>query len=327
MDDIAAQLRHYTLEEAIALIGDFLAELDEKQQARFLELVTHGPRPLVAAAMGLEDGEDLLDRIQTLNDDIANDVYVQDGVGFDPDYRAHRGFGDDSWIDEMDDLFAAADSLFRAGQFQVAAEAYVALFDIFHLSEDGFHFTRPNPAEALRTDVDAMTEHLFVAIGRSDPDPATTAIGVSAQVWWCGGRRYALLDAWASRPELMAADVCDEPQFERRQLLQERKSGRRLADFAIPVPAPGAADQSFEVGPFSATLAQRAEQLARVEDFAVIPEFRYGQEADELLVEPFPPVSHGVVEIALRGPLLDRSQFLGQTLLEAEAWDLWRPER
>lgn len=205
LDDIAAQLRHYTLEEAIALVGDFLAELDEKQQARFLELVKRGPRPLVAEAMGLEDREDLLASIQALHDDIANDVYVQYGVGYDPEYHSHRGYGDDSWIDEMDELFAAADSLYRAGQFTVAVEAYLALFDIFRLGEDGFHFTRPDPAQALRTDIDAIKEHLFIAISRSDPDAATTAIDASGKTRYEGSRGYALLDAWAGRSDLMAA--------------------------------------------------------------------------------------------------------------------------
>lgn len=123
-DNIAAQLRHDTLEEAIVLIADFIAELHDEQQARFLELVAHGPRPLIAEATELENAEDLLDRIHTLRNDLAKDVYVQEGVGYDPEYHAHRSFGDDGWIDEMDDLFAAADSLFHAGQFAVAAEAY-----------------------------------------------------------------------------------------------------------------------------------------------------------------------------------------------------------
>lgn len=165
--------------------------------------MTRGPRPLVAEAIGLEDREDLLARIQTLHDDIATDVYVQGGVGYDPEYHAHRGYGDDSWIDEMDELFAAADSLFRAGQFPVVVEAYLALLDVFRLGEDGFHFTRPNPAEALRTDIDTTKEHLFIAISRSDPDPATTAIDVSEKTRYDGGRRYALLDAWAGRSDLM----------------------------------------------------------------------------------------------------------------------------
>jgi hypothetical protein len=59
LEDIAAQLRHFTHEEIVALVRDFLAGLDEKQQTRFLNLVAQGPRPLVAEAMGLDEAEDL----------------------------------------------------------------------------------------------------------------------------------------------------------------------------------------------------------------------------------------------------------------------------
>jgi hypothetical protein len=107
LDDIAAQLRHFTHEEIVALVRDFLGGLDEKQQIRFLNLVVQGPRPLVAEAMGLEDAGDLLGEIQALRDAIADDVYVEYGAGYDPEYGDYRGFGDDSWIGEMDDLFAA----------------------------------------------------------------------------------------------------------------------------------------------------------------------------------------------------------------------------
>ena len=205
LDNVAAQLRHFTHEEIVALVRDFLAGLDEEQQTRFLNLVAQGPRPLVAEAMGLDDAEDLLDEIQFLHDAIANDVYVEYGAGYDPEYGEYRGFGDDSWIDEMDDLFAAATSFFRTGQFKAAADAYVALFGIFDLGEDGFHFTRPDPAEALHTDVDAMKEDLFIAIGRSYPGAASKAIEVSGDVYYYGHNRCALLDAWEGREELMAA--------------------------------------------------------------------------------------------------------------------------
>ena len=100
LTNIAAQLQHFTHEETIALVRDFLVGLDEKQQIRFLNLVAQGPRPLVAEAMGLDDADDLLDKIQVLRNAIANDEYVQYGVGYDPDYRTHRGYGDDSWIDK-----------------------------------------------------------------------------------------------------------------------------------------------------------------------------------------------------------------------------------
>ena len=204
LENIAAQLRHFTPEETIVLVCDFLAGLDEELQTRFLNLVAQGPRPLVAEAMGLDDAEDLLDAIQFLHNAIADDVYVEYGAGYDPEYGEYRGFGDDSWIDEMDDLFAAATSFFRAGQFKPAADAYIALFGIFDLAEDGFHFTRPDPAEALHTDMDTMKENLFIAIGRGYPNAASKAIEVSGDVYHYGSNRYALLDAWQSREELTA---------------------------------------------------------------------------------------------------------------------------
>ncbi len=205
LDNITAQLRHFTHEEIVALVRDFLAGLDEKQQTCFLNLVAQGPRPLAAEAMGLDDAEDLLDEIQFLRDAIANDVYVEYGAGYDPEYGEYRGFGDDSWIGETDDLFSAATSFFRAGRFKAAADAYIALFGIFDLNEDGFHFTRPDPAEALHTDVDAMKENLFIAIGRGYPGAASKAIEVSGDVYYYGHNRCALLDAWEGREELMAA--------------------------------------------------------------------------------------------------------------------------
>jgi hypothetical protein len=203
LDNIATQLRHFTPEEIVALVRDFLAGLDEKQQTRFLNMVSQGPRPLAAETMGLGDADDLLDEIDALHDAIAGDAYVEYGAGYDPDYGEYRGFGDDGWIDEMDSLFAVATSFFRAGQFQAAADAYLALFDIFHLSEDGFHFTRPNPAEALHTNLDTMKENLFIAIGRSESEPAAQAIDVSGDLRYYGANRYALLDAWQNREELM----------------------------------------------------------------------------------------------------------------------------
>ena len=54
LDNITAQLRHFTHEETVALVRDFLTGLDEKQHIRFLNLVAQGPRPLVAEAMGLD---------------------------------------------------------------------------------------------------------------------------------------------------------------------------------------------------------------------------------------------------------------------------------
>jgi len=52
LDDIAARLRRHTLDEAIALVRNFLTGLDEHQHKRFLALLTEGTGSLIAAHRG-----------------------------------------------------------------------------------------------------------------------------------------------------------------------------------------------------------------------------------------------------------------------------------
>lgn len=128
-------------------------------------------------------------------------------IGYDPEYGEYRGFGDDSWIDEMDDLFTAATSFYRAGHFETAAEAYIALFNIFALEEGGYYFTRPEPSEALHTDMDEVKENLFIAIGRGYSEAVSKSIEVSGEVDYYGSNRYALLDAWEGEEWMRALEA------------------------------------------------------------------------------------------------------------------------
>jgi hypothetical protein len=229
LQKINARLQHYNRDELMALIWDFLCDRDEDDLAEFLDLMRQKSRPAAPEPMELEDADDLLGTIQDLHDAIANDEYVQYGAGYDPDYGEHRGLGDDSWIDEMDSLFAATTSLYRDGDYRTAAAAYMALFAIFSLAEDGFHFTRPDPPAALHTDLNLIKQHLFTAQGMLNPDPAATVLedtgydddrtllGLSSNLAFYGGDRYALLDAWARHPEWMRGleaqlfHLCREP--------------------------------------------------------------------------------------------------------------------
>jgi hypothetical protein len=230
LQKINARLQHYNRDELMALIWDYLSDRDEDELADFLDLMRQKSRPAAVETLELEDADDLLSSIQELHDAIANDEYVQYGAGYDPDCGEYRGFGDDGWIDEMDSLFAATTGIYRAGNYQAAAAAYIALFDIFGLSEDGFHFTRPDPPAALQTDLNVMKQHLFTALGMLNPDPAATVLedtdydeddrtllGLSSNLSFYGGDRYALLDAWSGHPGWMGGmeayllELCRQP--------------------------------------------------------------------------------------------------------------------
>lgn len=218
LQKINARLQHYNRDELLALLWDFLTERGEDDLADFLDLMRQKSRPAAVAAPELVNDTALLGQIQELYDALANEEYVEYGSGYDPDYGEYRGFGDDSWIDEMDGLFAAATTLYRAGNYRGAASAYIALFDIFSLNEDGYHFTRPDPPAALQTDLDVIKRQLFTALGTLDPDPEAlvpapdaddeeseerTLLELSGELYFYDGNRYALLDAWEAHPDWM----------------------------------------------------------------------------------------------------------------------------
>ncbi len=230
LQTINMRLQHYNRDELMALIWDYLSDRDEDDLTNFLNLMRQKSRPMVLEPLQLQDADALLSSIQELHDALANDEYVQYGAGYDPDYHDYRGFGDDSWIDRMDSLFAEATSLYRAGNYRGAAVAYIALFDIFGLSEDGHRFTRPDPPAALQTDLKLMQQQLFIALGMLNPDPRViviedngddeddrTLIGLSGTLYFFGGDRYGLLDAWERHPDWMRGleahllEICRQP--------------------------------------------------------------------------------------------------------------------
>jgi hypothetical protein len=204
VEAIREQLQNRTPDDAIARVCDFLAGLDEYQQRRFLNLLATGPRALVAEAIGLAEQDELLGRIEALYEEIAS----SEGTEEEPDYDEYEntpGYGNEEWVEELDALFDAATSLFRAGQFAAAAAAYRALFRIFALSGEQSYYTYAGPSLTVRADLDAMAQNMFVAIGESNSEPGDAAIDASEATVYAGGNRFALLDAWQDHPAWLAA--------------------------------------------------------------------------------------------------------------------------
>ena len=239
-DDIAARLRRHTFDEAVALVRDFLTGLDERQHKRFLALIDDDTRALgsvseTVTAIDWDDPEGLLERIEEFYKELAAEQFAredEEGDSYD-EYDGYVLSGDDGRIDELDWLFAASTSLFDAGQFAAAAEAYIALFRIFELMGDGSDVMYSDPAAMVtpRIDVDAMKENMFVAIGESDPEPARRTITVSANTDHYGPVRYALLDAWQDHPAWMAALET--------ALVEQSRSPSAQNSFSFGLPHPG----------------------------------------------------------------------------------------
>src|SRR5207245_1334365 len=66
----------------------------------------------------------------------------------------YHGFGDDSWIEEMNSLFEGVEIYYLARRHETAEKAYQLLFDCLKLGSDGgFYFTTSKPQAALDTDL------------------------------------------------------------------------------------------------------------------------------------------------------------------------------
>jgi uncharacterized protein (TIGR03083 family) len=170
-------------------LGEFLAVLEQRLAALPVEdlraaLVAHAERlpvrdreaflaifPAPSAisqvpgphAVPSLDGARLLADIDAFVDRVRSGAFFE-GWGWDDDLREERAWGDESWVGEMDDLFAAAADAFLAGDLALARDAYGRLLGAFDLDQEVGTFCGPSsPSDMVTTDVpEAVARYLRV---------------------------------------------------------------------------------------------------------------------------------------------------------------------
>jgi hypothetical protein len=117
-----------------------------------------------------------------------------DGWGWDDDLHEERAWGDESWVDEMEDLFARAGQAFVAGDLVVARDAYGGLLDALLLDEEVGTFTGPAAAsDMLGVDlVEAKARALRALYETSDPHDRVDALASAIARWRYLGDRIGL---------------------------------------------------------------------------------------------------------------------------------------
>src|SRR6266540_1513152 len=107
------------------------------------------------------DGTRLLADIDAFVDRVRSGVFFH-GWGWDDDLREERAWGDESWVGEMDDLFAGAADAFLAGDLALARDACGRLLGAFGLDEEVGTFCGPSsPSDMVATDVpEAVARYL-----------------------------------------------------------------------------------------------------------------------------------------------------------------------
>lgn len=95
-----------------------------------------------------------------------------EGWGWDDDLREERAWGDESWVGEMDDQFAAAADAFLAGDLAVARDAYGRLLGAFDLDEEVGTFCGPSsPSDMVTTDGPEAVARYLRAVYETTPLP------------------------------------------------------------------------------------------------------------------------------------------------------------
>jgi hypothetical protein len=160
------QLKQLSADQLIEIIEQFLAPLSEKHRLEFLNLLPSVPAQELETHLPYPHDEDFLAAIEDFCERVRSEEFVEYGVGYDREERAHHGFGDDSWIAELDGLFEAAELYFLAHHYETVAQAYRLLFDCLEIQsrEGGFYFTTSDPQAALSTDLLKARQRYFEAL-------------------------------------------------------------------------------------------------------------------------------------------------------------------
>lgn len=143
LDGLTRDLFQLSIGDLRQGILDYAQKLEASQRNGFAEVFAHasgslGYQPL---ASRIASGN-LLEDIAGLHSRLEQGEYF-DGFGWDEDIYDERSFGDESWAEELTDLFSMTSELFSTGELEKAKEAYERLFAILDLDGEIGIFSGP----------------------------------------------------------------------------------------------------------------------------------------------------------------------------------------
>ncbi|MBM4137831.1 MAG: hypothetical protein FJ241_13540, partial [Nitrospira sp.] len=150
LKEVEKRIGNLSKEELKAILILKAQNLKPAERESFLaELIPVKKAETVIAADDtlLTDIDDFVKRIK--------DGKYSHGWGWDDEIHDEREWGDESWVDEMDELFDRTDDVFLSGNMEFACQAYGKLLKAFHMGEETGHFPgQLSPTEMVETDLD-----------------------------------------------------------------------------------------------------------------------------------------------------------------------------
>lgn len=149
LETLTHDMYQLSLGELRQRVLDYAQDLTETQQASLA--AAFRTEPISAPALGNRRaslGNTLVGDISQLRERLEQREYF-DGYGWDHQIHEERAFGDDSWSDELTDLFQTAAAVFTAGDLDLAREAYEQLFSVLALDDEIGIFSGFGTAESM----------------------------------------------------------------------------------------------------------------------------------------------------------------------------------
>lgn len=166
LDALDARLGELTAEQMKAALLAHAEQLVPREREPFLAIFAEAELDRAAGDALGEGGErhPLLVEIDAFVERLRAGTYV-DGWGWDPEICDERAFGDDSWVEEMDDLFAAANAVFFDGDMLLAREGLGRLLRAFDLEGEEQAFCGPDtPPQMVSVAVDEAKARYLRAV-------------------------------------------------------------------------------------------------------------------------------------------------------------------
>ncbi len=163
MDQVKEQLEGYSVEILRDILYEWARDTHPNERVIFLQKIR--PPPVKVKSFTddelLEDIDDLMERVE--------DGSFCNGWGWDDEIQDSRDWGDESWVEEVDDFFSRAKNSIMNGDYKVARDAYSKIFDILDMAEEPGHLPGQDPWEMVKNDLDEVRALYFRAIYLSTP--------------------------------------------------------------------------------------------------------------------------------------------------------------
>ncbi len=152
LKDVQTRLDTLSHEQLKARLIAHARSLVPQKRRAFLEILEWKSPP--SDSERPQDVPPLLDDVDGFIQSLkAGDYY--EGWGWDEDLLDERAWGDESWVETMDELFDGAGAAFLEGDRRLAADAYGRLLKAFHHEDDVTSFCGPeSPEEMVTTDLE-----------------------------------------------------------------------------------------------------------------------------------------------------------------------------